>query len=48
MGNAGAVLNRLARPLKPDRLEIVQGGDSGMIDEKSQQVPLCDMSNQCQ
>ena len=34
------MLERLPRPLEPDRLEILQGRHARMLDEEPQQVPL--------
>ena len=35
------MLERLPRPLEPDRLEILKGRHARMLDEEPQQVPLC-------
>ena len=38
MGDADAVLQRLARPLQPDDLQVVQRGHAGVVGEQAQQV----------
>ena len=39
--DARAMLERLPRPLEPDRLEILKRRHARMLDEEPQQVPLC-------